>query len=214
MFLATCHQFVPSLFLTYFALLVLTRSCTAARKSPLSIDAAILKFHSIEMESANPSHLQCYSSSPTLREPYTPRVKSCTKSCTSSLSPICSQSSSPTVLNLSISSPPLLPAPTTQLHSVRCQLSNSTNYQMVPIIERYQLLNGRIQKISREYWVLLHECVGSVRHFTSGQCIAHSGRQFCAIYWVPLTRWWRMLLILQKNGIDWSFRSSKPVEKV
>ena len=72
-----------------------------------------LKFHSIEMESATPIP----PSSHTLKEPCTPRVELCTKSCTSSLSPICSHRSSPPGLNLSISTPPLLPASTTQLHT-------------------------------------------------------------------------------------------------
>ena len=87
--------------------------------------------------------------------------------------------------------------------SVQCQLLNGTNYRT----EEYG-------KISREYWVLLRECVLSARLFTSGRCIAHSARQFCAIYRVSLTTWWQMLPILRKNGIDWSFRSSKLVEKV
>ena len=32
------------------------------------------------------------------------------------------------------------------MYSVQCQLSNGTNYRTVPIIERYQLSNGRIRK--------------------------------------------------------------------
>ena len=87
--------------------------------------------------------------------------------------------------------------------TVWCQLSNGTNYQK----EEYG-------KISRKYWVVLCECVVSARHLTSSRCIAHSARQF----WAILPSFFNKMVAdasdFGKNGIDWSFRSSKPVEKV
>ena len=89
------------------------------------------------------------------------------------------------------------------ISTVRCQLSNGTNYQK----EEYG-------KISRKYWVVLCECVVSAQHLTSSWCIAHSAGQF----WAILPSFFNKMVAdasdFGKNGIDWSFRSSKPVEKV